>query len=605
VHEKAKGIHRFPDFQISRIDWPPMILPSELKLNHFLLESEFGLTAIAVAAAFMAPKLGARFFARMERRFAELARRKGISVYVGLGVIALRLALLPLFPVPLPFVPDDFSFFLASDTFLHGRLTNPTPAMWMHFESIHITMLPTYQSMYFPGQGLLFAAGQLIFGQPWFALLAMDGLMCAALTWMLQAWLPRKWALLGGVIAVLRLGLFSFWINTYHGAALLSAFGGALILGSLPRLMKTGLGRYGLSMSFGIAILILTRPYEGVLMCLPLSIVLAHWILKGKNSPPLGVLARRAIVPMIVILGTLSWLGYYDYRAFGNPLTLPYTIDRQTYAIAPYYIWQHPRPEPAYRDAVIRAFYKDTEFPMYPRVHSMPGYFLWTFVKALFTMLFFTGLSLAPPLFMAGRVFRDRRIRILVVCTLVLAAGTAIEIYLIPYYLAPFTAAFYAIGLQMMRHLRLWKSGRSPVGMALVRNLIAACAVMFGVRVIAEPLHLEPPKWDPGNWNLVWYGPQHFGTERAQIEAQLEQQAGQQLVIVRYWGNHNPLDEWVYNGADIDDAKVVWARDMSPADNLKLARYYGNRKVWLVEPDATPARIWQYPLSATATGAEH
>jgi hypothetical protein len=76
-------------------------------------------------------------------------------------------------------------------------------------------------------------------------------------------------------------------------------------------------------------------------------------------------------------------------------------------------------------------------------------------------------------------------------------------------------------------------------------------------------------------------------------------------VIVRYWGNHNPLDEWVYNGADIDDAKVVWARDMSPADNLKLARYYGNRKVWLVEPDATPARIWQYPLSATATGAEH
>jgi hypothetical protein len=51
------------------------------------------------------------------------------------------------------FLPDDFSFLLAGDTFAHGRLTNPTPAMWTHFETIHITMQPTYQSMYFPGRG--------------------------------------------------------------------------------------------------------------------------------------------------------------------------------------------------------------------------------------------------------------------------------------------------------------------------------------------------------------------------------------------------------------------------------------------------------------------
>ncbi len=69
---------------------------------------------------------------------------------VGLSGLGLRLAILPWCPIPLPFVPDDFSFLLASDTFSHGRLTNPTPAMWIHFESIHIDMLPTYMSMYFP-----------------------------------------------------------------------------------------------------------------------------------------------------------------------------------------------------------------------------------------------------------------------------------------------------------------------------------------------------------------------------------------------------------------------------------------------------------------------
>jgi hypothetical protein len=572
-----------------------MVLPSDVRPNHFLLGAEFILTTIAVTLSFVWPRIGAGFFEWVERCFNQVAHRKGWAVAgTGLGVIVLRAALLPLFPVPLPFVPDDFSFLLASDTFVHGRLTNPTPAMWTHFESIHISMQPTYQSMYFPGQGLLFAAGQVLFHQPWLAALAMDGLMCAGIVWMLQAWLPPRWALLGGVIAVLRLGLFSFWINTYHGAALLSGFGGALVLGSLPRLMKTGRFRYGLSMSAGIAILILTRPYEGLLICLPVGVALGHWAMKGKTRPPLGVLARRAVVPMLVICAAVSWLGYYDYRTFGSALTLPYTINRQTYAIAPYYIWQQPRPEPMYRHAAMHDFYKITEFPMYPRVHSLTGYLPWTVVKAAFNVLFFAGLSLLPPLFMGRRVFLDRRVRFLVVCLLVMAGGMAIEIYLIPYYLAPFTAAFYAIGLQMMRHLRVWKMGKSAVGLAMVRLTIAACVAMAGVRVLAEPLHLEPPEWDPGNWNLVWYGPQHFGTERAQIKAQLEELPGGQLAIVRYGPDHNPLNEWVYNGADIDGSKVVWAREMDAADNLELMHYYGHRKTWLVEPDAIPARISPY-----------
>ncbi|MGA2207626.1 MAG: hypothetical protein ABSG10_12935 [Terracidiphilus sp.] len=582
-----------------------MVLPSDVKPNHFLLGAEFGLTAITVTLAFVWPRLGAGFFERIERSFARLARGKGWAVaVVGLSAIVLRLALLPFFPIPLPFVPDDFSFLLAGDTFVHGRLTNPTPAMWTHFESIHITMQPTYQSMYFPGQGLLLAAGQVLFGQPWLAELAMDALMCAGLVWMLQAWLPRKWALLGGVIAVLRLGLFSYWINTYHGGALPAAFGGALVLGSLPRLMKTGRFRYGLLMGIGIALLILTRPYEGVLLCLPVTAVLGRWIVKGKNRPPLGVLARRAVVPLLLVGATLAWLGYYDYRAFGNPLTLPYTVDREQYAITPYYVWQHLRPEPAYRHPVIRDFYEFTELPLYLRVHSLKGFVLWTAVKAAFNVLFFAGFSLLPPLFMFRRVFLDRRIRLLVVCTLVLAAGMAIEIYCIPYYLAPFTAAFYAIGLQMMRHLRVWKSGRSPVGLALVRFTIAACVVMAGVRVLAEPLHREPPEWAPGNWNLVWFGPQHFGVERARLEAWLEGQPGQQLVIVRYGRDHNLLDEWVYNGADIDGSKVVWAREMDAADNLELIHYYKGRKVWLVEPDEIPARITPYPIPV-ASGNAH
>jgi len=573
-----------------------MLLPSDLKQSQFLKEAEFALTAIAVLAALVCPQLGAKFFERVERGFGRLSRRSGISVYVGLSVVVLRLALLPLFPIPLPFVPDDFSFLLACDTFAHGRLTNPTPAMWTHFESIHITMQPTYQSMYFPGQGLLLAVGQILFGQPWLALLAMDGLMCAALTWALQGWLPRRWALLGGMIAVLWLGLFSTWINTYHTAALLSAFGGALVLGSLPRLIRKGWFRYGLLMGLGIAILVLTRPYEGALLCLPVAVALGRWTVKGKARPPLGSLARRAVAPLLLIFAAILWLGYYDYKAFGNPLTLPYTINRQTYSMAPYYIWQHPRPDLHYRHAEMREFYRRIELGFFNLIDTPWGFVPYTLGKAIFTVLFFTGYALLPPLLTMGYVFKDRRTRFLVVCVLVMCTGLAVEAFLMPYYMAPFLAALYGLGIQSMRHLRAWKLGNSPAGLAMMRLLVVVCVAMAGIRALASPLKLTLPKWPPSNWNLTWYGPEHYGTERAQMEARLEQLPGDQLVIVRYFPQHYPVDEWVYNGADIDDSKVIWARDMGAAGNQELIRYYRDRSVWLVEPDAIPARVSPYPL---------
>ncbi len=575
-----------------------MLLPSANQPNHSLLVIECGLTGIAIASAFAWPKLCNSLFARIERAFARLAQSQGWAVATtGLSVVVLRLAILPLYPIPLPFVPDDFSFLLASDTFAHGRLANPTPAMWTHLESIHITMQPTYQSMYFPGEGLLLAASQVIFGIPWLGQLLASALMCAALCWMLQAWLPRNWALLGGMIAVMRLGVFSYWTNTFHSAGALGAIGGALILGSLPRLKRTTQFRYAMLMGIGAATLVLTRPYEGILLCVPVSIALIHWMWKGKNRPSALALARLAAAPLVFGVAAVAWMGYYDYRAFGNPLTPPYTVDRNTYAIAPYYVWQQPRPEPAYRHAAIRSFYEKEkgEMGFYTQIHSLKGFVPRTLEKVAFTFLFYAGFVLMIPLIMVRRVFLDRRLRFLIVCVAVLAAGMVIEIFLLAHYVSPFTGAFYAIGLQAMRHLRVWMPEGKPSGLAMVRFLVTLCVLMAGVRLFAQPLHLAPPEWPPSYWNFTWYGPEHFGVEREQIETRLEHLQGPQLAIVRYSPDHNPLDEWVYNGASIDGSKVVWAREMDAADNLALIRYYGDRKVWLVEPDAIPARIEPYP----------
>ncbi|MGC2213784.1 MAG: hypothetical protein WA419_05240 [Silvibacterium sp.] len=523
---------------------------------------------------------------------------------VGAAAFLLRLAILPICPVPDPFVHDDFSFLLAADTFASGRLTNPTPAMWIHFESFHITMKPTYMSMYFPAQGMVLAAGKVLTGHAWFGLLFVTALMCAAICWMLQAWLPPPWALLGGMLAVLRLGLFSYWINTYSGGGSVAALGGALVLGALPRLMRGARFRHGMLLALGIILLATSRPYEGLLLCLPVAFVLGRWILFGKNRPPAAVLRRRAALPLLMIVAAGAWMGYYNYRVFGSPLTPPYKIDRATYAVVPYWIWQPLRPTPVYRFKLIQEFYCQKEVALYESVHSLTAFVPGTLTKFASAFLFFAGIALLPPLIMLRRVFLDRRIRFLVICTFVLAAGMLLEIFLFPQYIAPFTAAFYAIGLQAMRHLRVWKPGGNPVGVSLVRLTVTLCLALAIARLYADPLHLRLSERLDGGWIVIWYGPGQFGAPRANVEAGLENLPGKQLAIVRYSPNHSSLDEWVYNAADIDSSKVIWAREMDTADNLDLIHYYKNRTVWLVQPDTRP-KVSPYPIPGQKLAASN
>jgi hypothetical protein len=452
--------------------------------------------------------------------------------------------------------------------------------MWISFESFHINWHPTYSSKYPPGQGVALALGEL-FGLPWAGVVLSAAAMCAAILWMLQAWLSPRWALLGGLLVALKFGISSYWMNSYWGGAV-AATGGALVLGAMPRIARRARTRDALLLGLGLAILANTRPYEGLLFSLPVAAWFLWWLAgkAGSLTSPRNRVARVLLPISAVLTATLLFMGYYNWRLTGNALLFPHVLNSRTYRSAGLFLWDHPKPPLTYNNAQFEDFYNGWERDDYQNTwHDVWKVTAEKLQRGGSTYFWWGVLLLLPgvPL-----VFFDHKLRIPVIIFILVAVGFLATIWSFPHYAAPVTCVIFLLIVQALRHLRRLRIARFPIGMALSWAAVLLLATEVTTRVVNRSC-------DPLEWTC------QGDRSRAVIQKKLEQTPGKHLILLRYdEDNHNLHDEWVYNGAEIDTAKVLWARELDAQQNARLFAYFKDRQFWLVEPDTDNTELIPY-----------
>lgn len=557
-------------------------------------------------------------FRMLSASLRAIANRPWIACLVcGIAAVVCAVGLAMLTWFPQPSVHDEFSFLLAADTFAQGRMTNPTHPMWRHFESFHIIQQPSYASKYPPAQGVLLAVGQFIGGHPIVGVWIGAGLASATLCWMLQAFVPKTWAFYGALLAGFHRGIVAQWAHSYSGGAYwggTTAFlGGALLYGGMRRIIAQPKWSSAIAFSLGLVVLANSRPFEGLIASIPACVVL---LIHFGRQPfaKLPQYTAKLVLPAACCLGLAALaMGLFNWQVTGNPFRLPYQVHEATYGVVPLFLWESKKEEPRFVHEPLRQLHASWEASWYESQQSLRGLVqAYVLVKLHRFWEFYLGITLPVLLIGLPWAICDRWVQFALVTLGLLLTACIGATYFQPHYVAPITSLIVLTLVQSVRYLRTFRFDGRYVGRFLVRGAVLIYLVSFAISFANRQAYFARVADidNPANWTESLSHPSGFESRirlsmlRQRLIEQLESIGGRHLVIVRHEPWFHPVDfEFVYNEADIDNASVVWARELDSRQNRELLEYFRDRRVWLLEAEAVRPELVGYRIHPDTTSA--
>ncbi len=549
-------------------------------MQQYLISRPEGIAMlVALAVGILLWRFGSAFEQRMVdsftlRRPANWYTYLLVSLFGGLAPAAASFLL----GKPQPIIHDEFNHLLVADTLGAGKLSYPSHPLWTFFESMHLCQTPAVFSRFPPGQGLALAIGNVLGGDPIVGVWLIAAGMTFSLFWAIRAFVPNAIALITTIIVFSHVMILSYWAQGYMGGGL-AVIGGAIVVGSWRRLSEHSSFSLGLLLTLGLGILAFSRPFEGVLLFVPISAQLLYWLFK-KARPNLGAAAKGFACGAVVIIASLAC---YNLGTTGKVTTHPYTLYSTRYESTPTFVWQEKKPPIKFRHpemAAAEVFFSQS-YDMHRK--SIRDFLTANKGKLNFAIRFFLSPVALIGLLFAIPSFR-RPSHLLLLTMLALGAlGMAGLFFFFTHYVAPFVvvlAVLVATGYWRLSKVRF--RGR-PIGAIIVSVLII-------VPLVAVVLECR----ERLNSSL----PTPFLVQKSKLEDELSAGgSSRHLVFVRYGEEHSFHFEWVYNKADLKNAPVIWAHDMGDSMNRELIDFEKDRKVWLFRVESDFSRTDFQPYS--------
>jgi hypothetical protein len=573
---------------------------------------------------------------------------------------------------PQPQFHDEFSYLLSGETFASGRLTNPPSPFAEHFETYQVLQKPTYMSKYPPGQGLALAAGIVLTGLPSFGVWLSSALAVAAVVWAMQAMLPRRWALLGGLIAATH-PLMQQWNNSYRGGSV-ALLGGALLVGAAARMTRaatsharcatsharcatshareqvekqsselpdrsvtvaarqtacparpaTPAARPAIVAAIGVSILANSRPYEGLLLTILVgaTVLLSLWrrsdatqapgsklpggtrllawaCRKGATAQLVAPCGRGArygplVAVLLVVALNFAWMAIYNHAVTGDPLRLPYVEYESQYALTPAIVLlPPPRQDKTYTHASMETYYRAWELPQYLKqdtLKELPGA-IWEKLRIAQRALFRAGneadqlpaavtalrwLIVLPWLALPLALIRCRKLRAVAVLLALFLLGSFLALWFFPHYAAPAGVLLVTLHVGLLRYTMIAlprRAGLAVLWLALIGHGVDGGSYLFRL----------------GRGDFI-----PWTQERIELLDDLQRDPNRWLVLVSDLPDVVAHIEWVFNGPDQHDGKVVFARSIDAPRDAAIIGDFASRgyRVGRLHIDRTTLR-WQ------------